>query len=297
VPRAALKLRRPQAVDTLVRRATAKIVDSFWHHDGRMQSPPDLPATLVLPGGSIPYLIRRSPRSRHLRVTIDPHSGVVVSLPPASRRGWARPEAVIESFLRERERWLRRHLDLLHRERSVIAARGGIADGATLRFRGDLHRLRLVAAEPVARRSTVIRQGLGDVDELVIAIARADRRSVATVLRDWFRARAETAIDREIDVHGPALGVAPSAVTLRDPRTRWGSASREGRLSFSWRLVLAPAEALETVVVHELAHLRYFGHGPRFWALVGGRRPDHREWRRWLREHSLELHTALADGR
>lgn len=63
----------------------------------------------------------------------------------------------------------------------------------------------------------------------------------------------------------------------------------------SWRLVLAPAEALETTVVHELAHLRVFGHGPRFWSLVASRSPDHVRWRRWLREHSAELHTAL-DG-
>ena len=78
----------------------------------------------------------------------------------------------------------------------------------------------------------------------------------------------------------------PTGVTLRDPRTRWGSASRTGRLSFSWRLVLAPPEALETVVVHELAHLRVFGHGPRFWALVAQPRPDHRTWRRWLHDHA-----------
>jgi len=77
-------------------------------------------------------------------------------------------------------------------------------------------------------------------------------------------------------------------------RTRWGSASRAGRLSFSWRLVLAPPEALETVVIHELAHLRVFGHGPRFWAVVAARRPDHVAWRHWLRDHSMELHGALA---
>lgn len=64
---------------------------------------------------------------------------------------------------------------------------------------------------------------------------------------------------------------------------------------FSWRLILAPPEALETVVVHELAHLRVFGHGLRFWNLVASRRPDHLTWRRWLRSHSLELHAAL-DG-
>ncbi len=64
---------------------------------------------------------------------------------------------------------------------------------------------------------------------------------------------------------------------------------------FSWRLVLAPPEALDTVVVHELAHLRVFGHGPRFWELVATRRPDHATWRRWLRRHTLELHTAFED--
>jgi predicted metal-dependent hydrolase len=84
-------------------------------------------------------------------------------------------------------------------------------------------------------------------------------------------------------------------LTIRDQRSRWGSASRQRRLSFSWRLVLAPPEALESVVVHELAHLRVFGHGPRFWAVVASRRPDHLVWRRWLRVHSLELHAALDD--
>ena len=80
---------------------------------------------------------------------------------------------------------------------------------------------------------------------------------------------------------------------IRDQRTRWGSASRQSRLAFSWRLILAPPEALETVVIHELAHLRVFGHGPRFWAVVASRRPDHKVWRRWLHDHSAELHAAL----
>ena len=89
--------------------------------------------------------------------------------------------------------------------------------------------------------------------------------------------------------------MSPSGLTVRDQRTRWGSASRTGRLAFSWRLVLAPPEALETVVVHELAHLRVFGHGPRFWDVVATRVPDHARWRRWLRDHSTELHAAFEE--
>ena len=146
------------------------------------------------------------------------------------------------------------------------------------------------------RRSTVERIGGADEDELIVHVAPADRRSTAAVLEAWLRPRARTAIEREIRRHAAALGVNPAAVTVRDQRTRWGSASRQGRLAFSWRLILAPPEALETVVIHELAHLRVFGHGPRFWAVVASRRADHKIWRRWLRDHSAELHGALDEG-
>ena len=253
-------------------------------------------ATVVLPGGRLDYLVRRSPRSRRLRVTIDPGKGIVVSLPPSTRRGWARPEQLVEAFLREREAWLRRHLGEQNRQQAEVAARGGLADGAAIRFRGEMHTLRIVRAGPGASRSSVAREGADRGDELVICLAARDRRDVRALLVDWFRQRAADAIDREIDRHSEALRVDPAAVTLRDPTTRLGSASRNRRLSFSWRLILAPSAALETVVVHELAHLRYFGHGPRFWGLVASRRPDHLVWRRWLRDHSVELHAALDAG-
>lgn len=252
-------------------------------------------AVARLPGGPLTYVLRRSDRSRRLRVTIDPRRGVVVTIPPVGRRGWGRPQATIEAFLAEREPWVRRHLRQIERQRA--AATGvEVVDGAILRFRGEAHRLRIVAAGAHVRRSSVAREGGETGDELVVSVAAGDRRDLATVLRSWLTDRARLAVEHEVARHAPALGVHPSAVALRDPRTRWGSASREGRLMFSWRLVLAPPEALETVVVHELAHLRVFGHGPSFWAVVASRRPDHVTWRRWLREHSAELHAALSIG-
>jgi hypothetical protein len=240
-----------------------------------------------------PYLLRHSSRSRHLRVTIDGELGLVVTVPPPTRRGWAHPEARIEAFLRDRESWIRRHLERRARERAELAERGGLADGGLLRFRGDLHRLRVIAT--TSGRSSVTRIVTTDGFELRIALAPRDRQRIGRVLEGWLKDQARVAIEATIADHASALGVTPRAVALRDPRSRWGSASREGRLMFSWRLILAAPEALETVVVHELAHLRVFGHGPRFWALVAGRRPDHVVWRRWLRTHSLELHGALDD--
>lgn len=240
-----------------------------------------------------PYVLRRSARSRRLRITIDPALGLVVTIPLATRRGWAHPERLIEDFLGEREPWIRRHLDRQARQRAELAARGGLADGASIRYRGELHRLRLGAAGG-GRRSTVARTVTLAGAELDVSLVTRDRDREDRVLEAWFREQAAFAIDATIGDHAAALRVSPATVSLRDPRSRWGSASREGRLMFSWRLILAPPEALETVVIHELAHLRVFGHGPRFWEVVASRRPDHLVWRRWLRAHSLELHGALS---
>jgi predicted metal-dependent hydrolase len=246
--------------------------------------------------GPVDYTLRRSHRSRGIRVTIDPLRGVLVSVPLPTRPGWARPEPLIEAFFIEREGWLRRHLTRQQRQRAALAARGPLGDGSRVRYAGELHRLEVGAAPSDDRRSLVARHVRIDEPVLTVALSGADARDLATVLRDWCRERAREAILLAVADHAVGLAVAPAAVAIRDPRTRWGSASKAGRLSFSWRLVLAPREALETVVVHELAHLRVFGHGPRFWSLVAGRRPDHALWRRWLRDHAQELHAAFTDG-
>jgi predicted metal-dependent hydrolase len=212
---------------------------------------------------------------------------VVVTVPARAGRRDGQRHAV--AFLAEREPWLRRHLGRHAALVAELAKRGGATHGGMIPFRGRLHRIREVPAVSGVRRSDVVTFA----DELVVHRVAADRRPVASILKRWLREEARETIARAIVAHAEGLRVRPGVVTLRDPRTRWGSASRSGRLSFSWRLLLAPPEALETVVVHELAHLRVFGHGPKFWALVASRRPDHRVWRRWLHDHSVELHTAL----
>jgi len=102
-----------------------------------------------------------------------------------------------------------------------------------------------------------------------------------TAARELVSALAEEEADR--------LGVAYRRIRIGGQRTLWGSCSPSGTLSFNWRLVLAPAEVLDYVVVHELCHLRVPNHSRRFWALVEELRPHWREQRDWLREHGPEL--------
>ena len=86
-----------------------------------------------------------------------------------------------------------------------------------------------------------------------------------------------------------ALGVRYTRITLRDQRSRWGSCSSKGTLSFNWRLVLAPQDVLDYVVVHEVCHLAELHHGPAFWALVAKRRPNYQESKAWLDLHGWEI--------
>ena len=103
------------------------------------------------------------------------------------------------------------------------------------------------------------------------------------------RTRARELISALADEEAERLGVTYRRIRIGDQRTLWGSCSPSGTLSFNWRLVLAPAEVLGYVVVHELSHLRVRNHSRRFWALVEQRRPHWRLQRDWLREHGPEL--------
>jgi hypothetical protein len=103
------------------------------------------------------------------------------------------------------------------------------------------------------------------------------------------RTAARELIGAVADEAAAEIGVAFQRIRIGGQRTLWGSCSPRGSLSFNWRLVLAPFDVLDYVVVHELCHLRVLDHSPRFWRLVERHRPTWREQRDWLREHGPEL--------
>jgi predicted metal-dependent hydrolase len=109
------------------------------------------------------------------------------------------------------------------------------------------------------------------------------------VSKEEGRRAARELVGMIVDEEALPLRVSVRRVEIRDQRTRWGSCSARGTLSFNWRLVLAPFEVLDYVVVHELCHLREPNHSPRFWHLVDSRRPHWRLHREWLREFGPEL--------
>jgi predicted metal-dependent hydrolase len=99
----------------------------------------------------------------------------------------------------------------------------------------------------------------------------------------------EELIDR-VATHSVTLGVKPVKIQVKELRSRWGSCSVDGVLSFSWRVILAPPFVLDYLAAHEVAHLREMNHSRRFWAQVKRCMADYERGRDWLHEHGCALH-------
>jgi predicted metal-dependent hydrolase len=123
----------------------------------------------------------------------------------------------------------------------------------------------------------------------VVWIGLQPQLAPAGDIERWYREEARRHIAAAVLRESRRLVVRPGRIGIRDPRTRWGSCSARGSLSFSWRLVIAPAEVLEYVVVHELCHLRELNHSQRFYRLLDDARPGWRAQSAWLRDFGQEL--------
>ena len=226
-----------------------------------------VPEYLSIDGFDVPFVVRRNARARAISIRIDHAARCVVLVLPrrASLRSGLR-------FVDEKSPWIAKRIGMLP---EPVA----LADGAVVPFLGEPHMLRHVAEAPrrVAVVDGEIRSG-GPADLFAPRIGR------------WMRAEARRAIEPRAERHATAIGAKIARISIRDTRSRWGSASADGRLSFSWRLVLAPEWVLDYVVAHEVAHLREMHHGPAFWRLVDRLVGDAAPAKRWLRAHGTDLY-------
>jgi len=214
--------------------------------------------------GEIPYTVRRSGRARRVRVNVHAHTGVEVVLPVRA------PERAAAAAVRELRPWIERRLDEAQDVLARIAARAG-----TVPYLGAP--LQLV---PEAGRTRVHRNG----ERLLVPAGDA-----RAALERFYRRSARTEIAPRLDRAAAQAGSSYRDLSIRAQRTRWASCSADGRMSFNWRLLLAPERVLDYVVWHEVCHLEILDHSPRFWALLGRRWPGYREDRDWLSRHGATL--------
>jgi predicted metal-dependent hydrolase len=228
------------------------------------------------------YTIRRSERARRARILVD-GDGVEVVVP---RRF---PLREVEPFVEEKRAWIERTLRRLQESETELPA-PRLEDGGLVPYLGETLRLS-VRVEPGRRRDHAARRG----DELRVALpADAERLlpeddALRDALERWYRRRARVEVAPRLDAACARAGASYTRLQIRGQRTRWASCSSSGAMSFNWRLLLAPAEILDYVVEHEVAHLELLDHSPRFWRLLASRCPDWREHEAWLRRHGHAL--------
>lgn len=211
--------------------------------------------------------VRRDRRCRRITLSLDPAQAVFrLSLP--------RNATLCEGldFAMQKRAWMLRRLDQL-------PPRVPFAAGAVVPVLGAPH---VIVHDQSARRGVWLEPGEIRVCGLGEHLSRR--------VHDLLRREARTALSTRAHEKAGRLGRPIARLGLRDTRTRWGSCSCDGALSFSWRLILAPEEVLDYVVAHEVAHLVHHDHGPEFWALVADLTAATAGPRRWLRERGAHLH-------
>ena len=109
------------------------------------------------------------------------------------------------------------------------------------------------------------------------------------VMDERFRKAAKEYFPKRVSHYHALTGGTYHKITIRDQKTRWGSCSSNGTLSFNYRLMYAPPRVLDYVVVHELCHLTHMNHSKDFWNMVASIMPEYKTYRQWLKEHGKEL--------
>ena len=122
----------------------------------------------------------------------------------------------------------------------------------------------------------------------IIYLTPAETKRLET-LEKRYRSKARTHFESRVAYYHTITGGNYTSITVRDQKSRWGSCSSSGTLSFNYRLLFAPPKVLDYVVVHELCHLTHMDHSPNFWNMVEQIMPDYRVYKQWLKEHGHEL--------
>ncbi|WP_142416185.1 M48 family metallopeptidase [Bartonella massiliensis] len=236
---------------------------------------------LIFSDRAIPIRVRENKHARRLTLRVDASSQeICVTTPLAVNL------CTVQDFIEKHRAWIEARLariQIAHEEAYLKA-------GATIPLLGVAHTIKHEQGRGVTEIVTAdAEQGpkiivYGQLEYLPRRIADVLKKQAALVITPLVAHYAHQ-VERKV-----------KSICYKDTRSRWGSCSIDKRLSFSWRLIMAPKEVVEYVVAHEVAHLVEMNHGPRFWALCEKLCPDSKTYRTWLKENAQRLHAINFDS-
>lgn len=215
-------------------------------------------------------VVRRSATARRVSLRLDTRGGhFVLTLP----RGVSTTAGL--DFAHSQKAWMASAL-------KALPQRLSFTHGAEVPLLGVPHRIDHAPEKP-ARVAAYSGQ-----DGFTLSVGGPEA-GLEIRLQNWLRKQAKTELAARATLFSDRLGIDFGKLSVGDPTSRWGSCSARRGLSFSWRLIMAPAEVMDYVVAHEVAHLREMNHSPAFWRVVAELMPGYEKQRRWLKTHAREL--------
>lgn len=217
---------------------------------------------------TIGYSISRSGNRNTIAVTVHPDGTVSVVAPTATSR-----TKIIEAITKKAG-WVLRQQEYFRHQHNGYAKQ--FVSGESFFYLGRQYKLKVRLSE-TDKQSPQVRFVRGQLHVLVPWTTALETRATAVCngLTRWYRAKAREHIPTVAARFSSRLGLPYTTVQIREMKQRWGSAGVNGRLSFNWRIVMAPRRLMEYVVAHELCHLRYPDHSRDFWRLLERTMPDY----------------------
>ncbi len=211
--------------------------------------------------------LRMSPKARRMSLRVDAADGMIVLVTPR-RAGIAGTET-----------FLRRHVAWIERQLAAIPPATPVAHGSVIDVLG---------ARLTVRHSAGARRGVWREGDVLLVSGNVDH--LARRVRDWLIGEAKRELGVVVRDLAQRLGRPITRLSVRDPKTRWGSCNRRGVICLSWRLVLAPRHVSRYVAAHEVAHLQHMNHSAAFWRTVDQLVGDAAPARTWLKANGAALH-------
>ena len=183
----------------------------------------------------------------------------------------------VNSLLEERASWINKKIRLQAEMPSYKAKE--YVNGETFTYLGRNYRLKLVNTDTTTTR---LKNGY-------LEVPAQGEKAIHASLTDWYTSHALAKLQEKTRRYAKTLNVEPSSVTVKDYKSRWGSCSTSGDITYNWRVIMAPHRIVDYVVIHELCHLVEHNHSDKYWKQVESLVPDYRERRAWLKTNANTL--------
>jgi len=216
--------------------------------------------------------VKRTNRKKTASIKIE--QGVVQVIVPKNL-----PQKEIDDLLKQKSDWIRKKLII---QQSVpVSKPKEFVSGESFTYLGRNYRLKVLTGQ---LQPVKLKQGYLQVT--VPVEQKSDQALIRKLLQDWYLDRASEKLEQKTVKYAQQIGVQPSKIRVREYKSRWGSCSVRGEVSYNWRIIISPNPVVDYVVVHELCHLIHHNHSKQYWNQVRSIVPDYQSKRDWLKTNA-----------